>query len=427
MGDSESSSLVIVRDFRNRARDEIPNGNLPVGTVGPEVAAGFGDTHVMYPASNPPVQASAWNGWPLGWGTPWDQMALPKKVSTLWTCIDLNTRQLASFPVYGMRGLALQRLPEWSNNPEPGTYSDWTEAAKQIFNTLQACGETILWCVGRYKDGPGGTDGSVARFVVLNPNWVNIEKANGETVYELQGDRLDNRDVCHIKYQSSPGNLRGIGPLEWCAQSVMGAAAMERYATDLATNGGIPWGVIKSNRHLNGDDANALKDAWVASSHSRSGAPAVLSGDLTLDTLSISPKDMALLDLRVFDETRIAAAFGVPPFLIGLPQPSGLTYANASSLFDYHWRSTLRVLASTVASAISAWALPRGQRLEFNREAYTQASPYERAQTYQLLFNMVDEKGNRAITIDEIRMAERYLPNEPDADLQALAEGTINT
>ena len=42
----------LLRDFRNRAipRDSIPNSNPPVGTVGDNVPAGFGDTHAMYPA-----------------------------------------------------------------------------------------------------------------------------------------------------------------------------------------------------------------------------------------------------------------------------------------------------------------------------------------------------------------------------------------
>ena len=423
--------LVVVTDGRRQrsdpARDNLPNANAPVGSVGPNVPAGYGDTHAMYSAAFPPMEAQAWQGWPVGWDTPrWNEAELPKLVSTLWTCVDLNTRQLASFPTYGMRGLNATKLPEWANNPEPSTYSDWTEAAKQVFNTLQLSGECLLWCVGRYKDGPGGTDGSVARWVVLNPSFVNIERANGDIEYKLGTRKLDPKDVCHIKYQSMPNNLRGIGPLEWCAQSVVGAAAMERYGAELAANGGVPWGIMKTARHLNGAEADELRNRWSYAARNRNGAPAILSGDLSLETFSISPRDMALLDMRVFDETRIASAFGVPPFLIGLPQPDGLVYNNAESLFEYHWRSTLRTMATTVAGAISQWALPRGTRMEFDRDPYVQANPKQRAETYALLFGIVDEKGNRAITVDEIRMSERRLPNSPTEALETLSEGTHN-
>src|SRR5690242_9926880 len=62
--------------------DVAPNTNAPVGSVGPNVSvegdpsaqqgaeAGFGSTHVMYPAGSPPIQAQAWDGWPVGWDVP---------------------------------------------------------------------------------------------------------------------------------------------------------------------------------------------------------------------------------------------------------------------------------------------------------------------------------------------------------------------
>lgn len=426
-----ASDLVVVRDFRHSRsdvpRDNLANDNLPLGSVGPNVASGFGDTHAMYSATNPPMNVQAWQGWPVGWDTPlWNEAILPRLVSTLYTCVDLNTRQLASFPVYGMKSLRMFKLPAWAENPEPGTYSDWTEAAKQLFNTLQLDGEAILWCVGRYKDGLAGGLGSVARWIVLNPRWVNVERKNGEVVYELGGKRLANEDVCHIKYQSTPGNLRGISPLSWIGSNIMGASAMERYSADLASNGGVPWGVLKTNRHLNSKEIDDMRARWLTASRDRSGAPAILSGDLTLDTLTINPTDMAMLETRIFDETRIAAALGVPPFLVGLPQSQGLVYANGNDLFSYHWRTTLRTLAGTVAGALSSWLLPAGSRVEFNRDGYVQASPMERAQTAQILFNLVDEKGNRAITVDEIRLAERFLPNDPtSSDLLDQMESTI--
>lgn len=421
MESTTESGVVVITDHRRSVpRDNVPNFNDPLPSVGPNVPSGFGDTHVMYPATTPPMNVQAWQGWPVEWLTPlWNGQTTSRLVSTLWTCVDLNTRQLATFPTYAMRGLSMQALPEWSNNPEPSTYADWTEAAKQLFNTLQVDGEAILWSVGRYADG------RVARWVVLNPSWVNVEWAEGERHYSLAGKELAREDVCHIKYQSLPGNLRGISPIMWCAQSLMGAAALEKYASELATNGGIPWGVLKTPRHLNAQEATDLRTRWQTAQRERNGAPAVLSGGVELQTLTINPRDMGLIELRIFDETRIAAAFGVPPFLVGLPQPEGLTYANATSLFDFHWRATLRPMAATVAGAISQWALARGTRMEFNRDPYVQASPKERAETYATLFGLVDEKGNRAITVDEIRMAERYLPNAPSDDLVEQTEGTI--
>jgi len=416
--------LVVIHDYRSRAipRDQIPNANPPVGSVGPNVPAGFGDTHAMYPEgqlenSGTMPEVMAWQGWPTGWETPlWNgQTEYSRLVSTLWTCIDTNTRQLASFPIYGVKGVSVVPLPEWSNNPEPELYSDWTECAKQMFNTYQAHGEIILWATARYRDGLGPNGiGSVARFVVLNPALVNIEWRNGDITYSMGSKTYDRNDICHVKYQSRPTNLRGIGPLEWAAQSVASASALETMNKNLATRGGIPWAVLKSQRKLNRTESTDLQKAWVEGSRNRQGAPAVLSGTLELETLTVSPREMMMLEQRVFDETRIAAAFGVPPYLVGLPSPDGLTYSNANSIFEFHWRMTLRTAAAAVASAMSNWLLPRGTRFEFNRDDYVKPDDETRARTDAILFNLIDEHGNRAKTIDEIRMGNRLIPNDPE-------------
>ena len=49
------------------------------------------------------------------------------------------------------------------------------------------------------------------------------------------------------------------------------------------------------------------------------GMPAVMSGGIGIETLQISPEEMALLDLSRYNDSRIAVLLGVPPFLAGLP------------------------------------------------------------------------------------------------------------
>jgi hypothetical protein len=70
-------------------------------------------------------------------------------------------------------------------------------------------------------------------------------------------------------------------------------------------------------------------------------------------------------------------------------------------------------------SALSQWALPRGARVEVNRDAYIQPEPLQRAQTAQILAGIVDPvTGQQAMTVDEIRAAER-LDNSTPTDISA--------
>ena len=91
-----------------------------------------------------------------------------------------------------------------------------------------------------------------------------------------------------------------------------------------------------------------------------------------------------------------------------------MTYSNVSSMFDYHWRSGLRPKAAAVMGALSEWLLPRGVRVEVNRDEYVQPGPYERAQTDQILAGIVDPAtGAQAKTVGEIREAERFTDPAP--------------
>jgi phage portal protein BeeE len=166
--------------------------------------------------------------------------------------------------------------------------------------------------------------------------------------------------------------------------------------------------VLTAPGNLSKDQAGLLRDNFVMARLSSNGAPAVMSGGVTLAPFTLNPKDMALLELRQFDEARIATLLCVPPMLLGLPSGDGsLVYRNAEGIYDFHWRAFLRPKAATIAEAISNWALPSTQNIELNRDEYVRPPFETRIPGYSALFNMVDETGQRAMTIEEIRAAER--------------------
>ena len=417
--DYVTSSGLVVSDRRHqraasehpqiepRAHD--PNPNEPVGSVGPQSSGGI----VM--GGGPGAHgwhADAWDGWPDGWQTPYmtsGESAGPMfaRTATAMTCVDLNSRQLASFPIYGLKGPRPVRLPSWRESPEPELYASWSDFMHGVCNALMLRGNAFQYVTGRYADN------SIARFINLNPDVVRVEFIDGRLEYLIDNVPVDPADVCHLRYQSYPGRLLGIGPLEWVARSVMTSAALEQYAANLATRGGVPWAVLKALRNLDDTQATDAQNRWVSASMRRDGAPAVLGSGFELQPLSLSPTDMALLGLREFDERRIASAFGVPGYLINVSMAQGLTYTNAAQLFQHHWTATLRPMASLMSEAWSRWLLPRGTAIEFNPERYVLPPMQERALAYQYMFNLVDPAtGRRAMEIEEIRASER-LPLGP--------------
>lgn len=129
MSDARGSRLVRPDWARESHRGAFPrdpslanNSPDPGGTVGPETAP---TTELAAPTGAEPVVVdagalegaaptpkgfypSAWAGWPSNWGTSWNNWGpsvgaidpvMGRKVSTVFSCVELNSNALSSMPV----------------------------------------------------------------------------------------------------------------------------------------------------------------------------------------------------------------------------------------------------------------------------------------------------------------------------------------
>jgi len=355
-----------------------------------------------------------WAGLPETWEPAWTtggagvtDPVLGNRVSTVFTCVDLNGSALGSMPVaLTDRGRPLDpELYDWTENPEPRVFSSWDEFVVQAYASLATRGDAFIHATDWDWDTL-----LPSRFIVLDPDlvtvrWEDNERSPqfGRRVYHLNGAELYAPDLLHLRYLTVAGWPTGLSPLQGAAGNLRSAAALEGYGADLASRGGLTWGVLTSDQRITERQAEIAQSRWVTAAARRRGAPAVLGNGLKLNTLTLSPKDMALLELRTFDEQRIAAAFGVPPFLVGLDQPGGMTYSNVTSLYDYHWRR-LRPVARRLTNALSAWALPRGRKVHLNAGDYVAPALQERTPAYGLMAD------HDALTVNEWRAIEGLAP-----------------
>jgi HK97 family phage portal protein len=429
--------LVRVTDRRHSAEQQrafprnpasVPNDGGPSGTVAPASPAGeVMEPDVSWtadPPDGPPTPvAQPWAGWPAEWGTGWqNQASWQSRVSTVFSCVRVNSLATATMTPVLYRGrFPLPRGAEgwraWVVNPQPELYSGWDEFAQQLDASLMLRGNAYVMPTSFYADGYPRT------FFLLDPDRCQPRLEDGiKRVYGPAGDDITN-DVLHLRYLSVPGYAEGIGPLQGAAGNLVGAAALEQYAARLALQGGIPWGTLESDQRLGPRQARLARDEYVAARAERTGAPAVLPYGMKLNTLTINPKDMALLDLRIFDEQRIAAAFGVHPSMVNLPAPEGLTYANRVDLRTEHFLLTLRPTASKVGTGFSAWALPGFVQLRLNASEYLQGTIQQRVETYLPLLQTIDPATGRPVLTGEELRELAGLP--PGGDLTASTLDTL--
>jgi HK97 family phage portal protein len=267
---------------------------------------------------------------------------------------------------------------DWLRNPDPDVYVSWEEFAKQLFWDYQGAGEAYVIATARYSTG------WPARFHVVPPYAVNAEMVGGRRRYEIGGDDVT-ADILHVRYSSRVGFAHGIGPLEMAGPRLVAAAALARYASQMASNGGVPTSVLKHPGRLDADQAAKLQAQWVTARTNALGLPAVLSGGVDFQTIAIDPEKMALVELSQWNEARIAVLLGVPPVMMGLPSGGdAMTYKNMEWIFLYRWRGALGPFAAAVMGALSGWLLPRGTAIDVDETTYLAPTPLEQAQIDQI-------------------------------------------
>lgn len=388
-------------------RDVTPNENIgDPPSVGPQSTPGDPDGLVFegedtFSGDRAAIIPTPWDGWPVDWNVPsWGLGSqFEELVDTAWAALDLNSSVLSAMPVYRTRNGQVIPPTTWMMNPDPLTYTSWHEFAKQLFWDFQL-GEAFVLPMA------GTADGSPQSFRVIPPWLMNVEMSGGGRVYKL-GSLDVTRDILHIRYKSTTDSARGVGPLESGKTRLIAAGVLARYATEIAQGGGVPYFALEVPQRLTQEQADDLLAQWWESRKRNLGKPAVFANGATVKELQLSPKDMALLELAQFNESRIAILLGVPPFLLGLPSGGdSMTYSNVSSLFDFHDRASLKTKAVHVMSALSGWALPPGESVELNRDEYSRPALKDRVEAYGKLVEI------GALSAEEIRVMERLIGTE---------------
>jgi HK97 family phage portal protein len=303
-------------------------------------------------------------------------------------------------------------------NPDPTIYTCWQEFARQLFWDYQM-GEAFVmpW------DGNTGFP-YPNRFRVVPPWAVTVDMKDGRRTYKI-GSKNVTDDILHIRYHSNTTDARGQGPLDQAMPRMAMIGLLQRYVSTLAETGGVPLYWIGVDRRLGKGEAKDLQEQWMETRVANAGQPAILGSNATLNQAkNMSARDMSLLELSQFSESRIAILLGVPPFLVGLAGAAGsLTYSNIADLFDFHDRSSLRPKTKMIMDSLSGWALPNGRSAEVNRDDYTRLPLDKRAQIYKTL-GPIESGGIGVLTTDEMRIMERFFGSSAGAAAQALTGGS---
>jgi HK97 family phage portal protein len=166
---------------------------------------------------------------------------------------------------------------------------------------------------------------------------------------------LPKEDVIHIKDGEDLDNARlGISAVKACLREVCTVNEESGYTASLLRNSGVPGMVLVPDDpklRPTREDADEIKARMKESfGGERRGSALVLQGQFKVQTLSFSPEQLALDKLPTHAIARIAAAMGVAPMSLGLPD-AGKTYSNLGEANRASW-GTIQAVQELVAETL---------------------------------------------------------------------------
>jgi hypothetical protein len=260
----------------------------------------------------------------------------------VWAALDLNSNVIASMPVYQTRNGQVIDPETWMTNPDDQVYSCWQEFAKQLFWDFQM-GEAFIMPMAY------NSDGLPQRFRVLPPHLVNVELGRGGRVYSIGSNDLTG-EILHIRYKSTISDARGHGPLESALPRLVNIELLQRYVGELAKTGGVPLYWMEIDRRITPSEGQDLLTTWAENRMRNIGQPALVGHGAKLNQArTMNAKEMGLLELSQFDESRLSVLLGVPPFLMGLAGASGslCVDTNTEILTKRGWRKYDELIIGT--------------------------------------------------------------------------------
>jgi HK97 family phage portal protein len=247
------------------------------------------------------------------------------KVSAVYACVALIAGAISTLPlpIYQRTQDGRERVSHpyyWLLNEQPeadlsaAVFWEFMVSARAFYGD---CFAEIM--------RPSFRSSKVTGFKAHHPLRVQpFRDAAGELFYRIQplvGAMyvLNPADMIHIPSMGYDG-IRSPSPITYAARQAVGTAlAASEYSARFFSNGARPDFALAMDGNITEEQAKLLRATWgerhsgVANSH----LPAILTGGLKVQQLTMSAVDSQILQTCSWNLEEICRVLGVPPFMVG--------------------------------------------------------------------------------------------------------------
>jgi HK97 family phage portal protein len=331
-------------------------------------------------------------------------------IGAIYSALGIYADLIGTMPVRRYRGDWVRLpLPAFVEHPA-GVPVGWTDEVGQAIWSLLLRGNAYLiptsWDATGYPTTFYVADPDAMRVQITQSGRVEYSYPTGPGTERQTWTDPTPDELLHVRWQRPPGALLGVGVLD--AQGGPGGTLAgnwytERYASDLMQNP-TPPAVLQHPLRLNADQAAALQDQWALSLGRSRAVPAVLSGGITYQPLTVTARDVQLIEARKWNAGQIATIFRLPPYMLGGSTGDALTYSTVEGENTRLWTNALQPMAIRLERAIGGGWTPLGQRLRFVPDAILRSQTLDRYNAHKIGIDAGFE------TVDEVRELENLAP-----------------
>jgi HK97 family phage portal protein len=323
----------------------------------------------------------------------------------VWACVDLIASSVASLPVDAVRVVGDERLPV---SPVPSLL---------VSPSAQVPLDVWLYQIAFSMATDGNAWGLVTvtnergfptSIELVNPGAVvNRRLVDGVPTADVDGvemQRWPNGDLWHAPGKVVPaGSWFAVSPVEYGANEIDAALAIQRYGQRFFTEGGHPSAIVYTDQQIDAEDAGKIKQAWLKAT-SGSREPAVFGSGWKYEPIQSSPESAQLIEAKRMAAVQVARRWLVPPAMIyAAMSGESITYQNVSQSDLQYLKHSLDRYLVRIEKALGD-VMPDSQLVRFNRDALLRADTTTRYAAHQAALT------NGWRTVNEVRALEDEAP-----------------
>jgi HK97 family phage portal protein len=202
----------------------------------------------------------------------------------------------------------------------------------------------------------------------------------------------------HIKLFGN--GIVGMSPLSYARNSIGIAQAADNRVGAMYSNGAKPSGVLTIDKTLTDEQRKQIKSNYKEMSSGNDDRLFVLEASMSYQQISMTPKDMELIDARRFQIEDVGRFFGVPSILLNQTFGQSSLGSNVYEIMSAFYKLDLRPYLEKIEASIKCWLIDAKDfdkyEPRFDFDALLRSDTLTRMQAYREAINSGQMMPNEA-------------------------------